>query len=138
MPRKGSVPLGDSRWESQVRKGSLDLAIFAILWGRRCYGLEIIRELKAVAGVELAEGTLYPILLRLTQESLLASDWVDADSGHPRKYYQVSEAGRLRAVQMMHAWDGFAAAMSQLLQPMRKAEHDGKTRTTRQNVRSIG
>ena len=83
----------DSRWESQLRKGSLDLAILAILWERRCYGLEIIRALRADGGVELAEGTLYPILMRLTEESLLESTWVESESGHPRKYYRLTKDG---------------------------------------------
>lgn len=127
-------PLSD--WESQLRKGSLDLAIFAILFGHPCYSLEIIRELKAVAGVELAEGTLYPILRRLTQESLLEAKWVHAaGSSYPRKCYQATEAGRRRAFQMMQAWDGFAAGMSQLLKRLRKTEHGRKTRNIRQKAR---
>jgi PadR family transcriptional regulator PadR len=118
----------DSRWESQLRKGSLNLAILAILWDRRCYGLEIIRELKTVGGMELAEGTLYPVLLRLTQEALVESEWVDADSGHPRKYYRLSQAGRRRAMEMMHAWDGFSAAMSRLTEPIKETANDRKDR----------
>jgi len=123
MPRIASK-LDDSRWESQLRKGSLNLAILAVLWKQRCYGLEIIRELKGVAGMELAEGTLYPVLLRLTQESLVESEWVDANSGHPRKYYRLSKAGRRRAVEMMHAWGEFSAAMGQLVQLMKETAND--------------
>lgn len=96
----------------------------AILWKRRCYGLEIIRELKAVAGMELAEGTLYPVLLRLTQESLVESEWIDANSGHPRKYYCLSTAGRRRAMEMMHSWDEFSSAMCQLTQLMKETAND--------------
>lgn len=135
VPRNSVDPRPDSRWESQLRKGSLDLAILAILWGCRRYGLEIIRELKSSGGVELSEGTLYPILLRLTQESLLECEWVDADSGHPRKYYRLSEAGRCRAIEMMHAWDGFSAAMSQLTQPIRESVNDRKSRNAQPNTR---
>ncbi len=128
VARDSSKRLEHSHWESQLRKGCLDLAILAILWGNRGYGLEIIRELKTGAGVELAEGTLYPILMRLTQESLLESEWVNPDSGHPRKYYRLSETGRRRAVEMMHAWDGFSAAMARLLQSMRVTAHDRNSR----------
>jgi PadR family transcriptional regulator PadR len=132
VPRNAANP-DDSRWESQLRKGSLNLAILAILWKQRCYGLEIIRELKAVADMELAEGTLYPVLLRLKQESLVESEWVDANSGHPRKYYRLSKAGRRRAMEMMHAWDEFAAAMCQLTQLMKEAANDCNGKQARQN-----
>jgi len=107
-------------WETQLRKGSLDLAILATLWDRRCYGLEIIRALRDNAGVELAEGTLYPILMRLTEESLLESKWVESDSGHPRKYYRLTADGRRRATEMQRAWDNFAGAMSHLTDPIRR------------------
>jgi PadR family transcriptional regulator PadR len=138
VARNDSTLGENSRWESQLRKGSLDLAILAILWEHRRYGLEIIRELKAAADVELAEGTLYPILLRLTQESLLHSEWVDADSGHQRKYYRLSERGRRRAIEMMHAWEGFSAAMSQLTQKMRETAHDRNSQNVRPKVRANG
>jgi PadR family transcriptional regulator PadR len=128
----------DSRWESQLRKGSLNLAILAILWERRCYGLEIIRELKNVGGIELAEGTLYPVLLRLTHESLVESEWVDGDSGHQRKYYRLSQSGRRRAMEMMYAWDGFSAAMSRLTKPMRETANERKDRRAHQNARENG
>jgi PadR family transcriptional regulator len=118
----------DSRWESQLRKGSLDLAILAILWERRCYGLEIIRELRANGGVELAEGTLYPILMRLTEESLLESTWVEAESGHPRKYYRLTKDGQRRAIEMIQAWDSFTGAMSNLTSPIRRSLNDGNTK----------
>lgn len=118
MP-SGPPKLDDSRWESQLRKGTLNLAILAILWRGRSYGLEIIRELKSVASMDLAEGTLYPVLMRLTQESLVESQWVESDSGHPRKYYQLTPQGRHRALEMLHAWDAFSAGMSQLTQSMK-------------------
>lgn len=123
MPRNASKP-DDFRWESQLRKGSLTLAVLAILWKQQCYGLEIIRELKAVAGMKLAEGTLYPVLLRLTQESLVESAWVDSHSGHSRKYYRLSKAGRRGAVEMMHAWSDFSAAMYKLTQLMKESASD--------------
>lgn len=112
----------DDRWESQLRKGCLDLAILAILWNRRCYGLEIIRMLESTAGVEIAEGTLYPILMRLAGESLLESAWVAADSGHPRKYYNLTPAGKRRAAEMAKAWDEFSGTMSGLVEPLRRAK----------------
>src|SRR5512138_3381695 len=75
------------RWEAQLRKGTLQLAILASLWGSRLYGLEILRALEARSNLGLAEGTLYLILNRLRAEGLVEAEWVAADSGHSRKYY---------------------------------------------------
>lgn len=109
------------RWGTQLRKGCLDLAILAILWGERLYGLEILRRLEDRAMVEIAEGTLYPILLRLKQEALVESTWVEADAGHPRKYYKLTRLGRQRLLEMSSAWDDFVASISGLLVPSRGA-----------------
>ncbi len=72
-------------WEAQLRKGSLEMAILASLWQSRLYGLEILRSLSEKSQLEVAEGTLYPILSRLKAEGLLQSEWVEAEAGHPRK-----------------------------------------------------
>ena len=109
----------DERWEAQLRKGSLDLALLAVLWKGRLYGLEILRRLQEAAGLELAEGTLYPILMRLKQEGLLKSAWVEAEAGHPRKYYWLTPAGRQRALEMAETWSMFSQSIATLLSPLR-------------------
>jgi len=106
------------KWEAQLRKGCLDLAILACLWDKRLYGLEILRGLEEHSNLVLAEGTVYPILARLKEEALLQSEWVEADAGHPRKYYWLTAAGRQRAVSMGHAWNSFAANLNSLLKPV--------------------
>ena len=106
------------KWEAQLRKGCLELAILASLWEERLYGLEILRLLEENSNLVLAEGTVYPILARLKEEGLLQSEWVEADAGHPRKYYWLTAAGRQKAVSMGHFWNSFAANLSQLLKPV--------------------
>ena len=110
------------RWEAQLRKGCLDLVILAVLWNDRLYGLEILRRLDQIAGLELAEGTLYPILMRLRQEGLLESTWVEAETGHPRKYYRLTRAGRQRTSKMCESWEEFSQGISRLLMPVKEAE----------------
>ena len=110
------------RWEAQLRKGCLDLVILAVLWNERLYGLEILRRLEQVAGLDLAEGTLYPILLRLKQEGLLESTWVEAETGHPRKYYRLTRAGRQRTSKMCESWEEFSQGISRLLMPVKETE----------------
>ena len=53
-------------WEAQLRKGCLEMAILASLWKDRLYGLEILRSLSGSSQLEVAEGTLYPILSRVS------------------------------------------------------------------------
>ena len=84
------------RWEAQIRKGALEMAALASLWQGRLYGLEIIRFLEGQSQLVLSEGTIYPILNRLKAEGMLSSEWVEAEAGHPRKYYSLTEPGRQR------------------------------------------
>jgi PadR family transcriptional regulator PadR len=105
-------------WEAQLRKGCLEMAILASLWQSRLYGLEILRALSEKSRLEIAEGTLYPILSRLKAEGLLDSEWVEAEAGHPRKYYWLTSPGRRRAREMAGAWNEFADKLSVLVQPV--------------------
>ena len=116
--RNSSKQEQDEKWEAQLRKGCLELAILASLWEGRLYGLEILRVLERNSKLVLAEGTVYPILGRLKDEGLLQSEWVEADAGHPRKYYWLTVAGRQRVVAMGHFWDSFAANLNLLLKPI--------------------
>ena len=111
---------GDSpdRWEAQLRKGALEMAALASLWHGRLYGLEIIRFLEANSRLVLAEGTIYPILNRLKTDGLLTSEWVEAEAGHPRKYYSLTPEGRARLRQMAVAWHEFSQGLSRLLEPV--------------------
>jgi PadR family transcriptional regulator PadR len=110
------------RWEAQLRKGALEMAALASLWRGRLYGLEIIRFLETQSRLVLAEGTIYPILNRLRTEALLTSEWVEADAGHPRKYYSLTDAGRERLRLMAAAWMDFSSGLTQLLEPVLEPE----------------
>jgi PadR family transcriptional regulator PadR len=117
---RGQTTDGDSpdRWEAQLRKGALEMAALASLWQGRLYGLEIIRFLENHSSMSLAEGTIYPILNRLKMEGMLTSEWVEAEAGHPRKYYSLTEAGLQRLRQMAEAWTSFSRGLSRLLEPV--------------------
>ena len=110
------------RWEVQLRKGTLELAILASLWSGRLYGLEILRRLADGSRLFVPEGTLYPLLSRLKAEGWVDSEWVEAEAGHPRKYYRLTPSGRRHAAQMARSWSSFAASVDHLLGPLRKEE----------------
>ena len=106
------------KWEVQLRKGSLELAILAALWEERLYGLEILRHLETHSELIVVEGTVYPLLNRLKALGLVESEWVESVSGHPRKYYQLTANGRQRALDMARVWMKFSASMSGLLESL--------------------
>jgi PadR family transcriptional regulator, regulatory protein PadR len=122
-------PLPDpaEKWEVQLRKGSLELAILAALWEGRLYGLEILRNLESGSDLVVVEGTVYPLLTRLRSLGLVESEWVESDSGHPRKYYRLTDAGRQRALAMARIWTRFSASMSSLLAPLSSPAATQKT-----------
>lgn len=114
------LPEPADKWEVQLRKGCLELAILASLWSERLYGLELMRRLAEGSGLIVQEGTVYPLLSRLKAEGLLSSEWVEADAGHPRKYYRLTAAGRRRVTEMARFWQAFSASLDDLLEPVRK------------------
>ena len=108
------------KWEVQLRKGCLELAILGCLWPGKLYGLEILRRLESDSDLVLSAGTVYPLLSRLKAEGLLDSEWVEAEAGHPRKYYRLTAAGRRRALQMAKMWSRFSENLEELLSPLLK------------------
>lgn len=110
------------RWEVQLRKGSLELAVLASLWPGKLYGLEILRALAEGSNLIVPEGTVYPLLARLKNEGWVDAEWVEAEAGHPRKYYQLTPAGRRHAHQLARSWQRFADSMETMLRPLRKGE----------------
>jgi PadR family transcriptional regulator PadR len=108
------------KWEVQLRKGCLELAILGCLWTGELYGLEILRRLARDSDLELSAGTVYPLLARLKADGLLASEWVEAVTSHPRKYYRLTASGKHRAIEMAKAWAQFSATLQSLLSPLLK------------------
>lgn len=113
------------KWEVQLRKGCLELAILASLWGGPLYGLEILRGLESDSDLIVSEGTIYPLLSRLKSLGLVDSEWVESEGGHPRKYYRLTGPGRQRALEMSRVWRQFSSSMSKLLTPLAR-EKAGK------------
>lgn len=75
-----------------MKKGSLEYIILLLISKKQLYVSEIITTLQK-HNLLVVEGTLYPLLSRLKKQGLLKYIWVEAEKGHPRKYYQLSEKG---------------------------------------------
>ena len=102
-------------WQEQLRRGSLDLAILLTVSTGPRYGLAIIQHLEAFTDLVITEGTIYPILGRLTREGLLASEWVEGEAPHARKYYRLTRAGVKRLAEMKDQWRVFADKIGRLM-----------------------
>lgn len=103
-------------WQEQLRRGSLDLAILLTVAGGPRYGLSIIQHLETFTDLVVTEGTIYPILGRLTREGLLEAEWVEGEAPHPRKYYRLTRLGARRLVEMKAAWRSFVAKIERLME----------------------
>lgn len=112
----------DSAWEEQLRRGGLELAVLLSVAPGPRYGLEIIRHLEESTDLIVAEGTVYPILARLTRDGLLAASWTADEGPHPRKYYRLTDRGRRRLRYMSDHWRGFVSKMDRLLEALGDSE----------------
>src|SRR5208282_5145273 len=121
-PRATNDPEPADKWEVQLRKGCLELAILAALWDGKLYGLAILRRLEGDSDLIVSEGTVYPLLSRLKALGLVQSEWVESDAGHPRKYYTLTPAGRHRVCEMAGMWTRFSSSMSRLLASVAKGD----------------
>ncbi|MFN8058083.1 MAG: PadR family transcriptional regulator [Vicinamibacterales bacterium] len=112
-------------WLEQLRRGGLDLAILASLSSGPRYGLSVIQYLESLTDLVVTEGTIYPILGRLTRDGLLAATWVADESPHPRKYYRLTTVGEARLTAMTAEWRAFSRKIDRLLDAARKAQGAG-------------
>lgn len=77
---------------TQYKKGVLNLCVLALLHKRGCYGYEISDVLSQ--HIDIADGTVYPLLRKLKADGLLPTHWQEESGGPPRKYDQLTELGR--------------------------------------------
>lgn len=102
-------------WQEQLRRGGLDLAILLTVSTGPLYGLAIIQHLEHFTDLVVTEGTIYPILGRLTREGLLASEWVEGEAAHARKDYRLTRVGERRLAQMTIEWRAFTDKIGRLI-----------------------
>jgi PadR family transcriptional regulator PadR len=103
--------------ERELKRGSLELIVLHLLSLGEAYGYEIVANLtgRTNGGLEVTDGTLYPVLYRLERAGFVAIRWETPQRGVPRKYYRLTEAGQAELVRLTHEWNTFANAMARLL-----------------------
>jgi PadR family transcriptional regulator PadR len=92
------------RWMPQFRKGLLEFIILLKLQQGTIYGYELAVEIKNLTSIQVAEGTLYPLLNRLKRDGLVTTEWQTAEVGTPRKYYQITDFGVESLNKMKSVW----------------------------------
>ncbi len=99
--------------KAQMRKGVLEYCILSILQHGDAYTSEIISTLKS-AEMIVVEGTIYPLLTRLKNSELLSYRWEESTSGPPRKYYVLTENGKLFLKELDKTWSNLMIAVNQV------------------------
>lgn len=102
------------KWKSQVKKGTLAFIILNVLKVNEFYGYELIEEVKRFTSIEIAEGTLYPLMNRLKKEGLATSKWVEQESGIPRKYYVLTTVGEETLNGMKEYWNDLEVSINKI------------------------
>ena len=103
----------------ELLKGSIDSLLLYLIVQQPMYGYQIIKELegRSKGYFKFKEGTLYPALHRLEKVGLIAGKWQMLPSGQQRKYYHITDKGRLSLVEKMSQWQDYLAAMNLIIQP---------------------
>ncbi len=103
------------KWKSQVKKGTLAFIVLNVLKNNEFYGYELIEEIRKHTEIEIAEGTLYPLMNRLKKEELVSSKWVEQSSGIPRKYYLLTDIGNNTLNEMRKYWDNLENVIKNII-----------------------
>lgn len=98
---------------AQLKKGALELCALALAVRRDRYGYELAQSL--AEQIDIAEGTVYPLLRRLTQEGYFTTYMVESAEGPARKYYRITALGRNYLQSGVNEWRRFAAGVEQIL-----------------------
>ena len=99
---------------TQYKKGVLELCVLALIHKRDCYGYEISEFLSQ--HIEIAGGTVYPILRKLKADGLLTTYLQEKSGGPPRKYYKLTELGRKTYQKDRAEYLKFAQSVKNLLE----------------------
>src|SRR5947208_11240527 len=92
---------------TQMRRGTLQYCVLALLAGEERYGFDLVRALAEVDGMVTSEGTIYPLLSRLRRDGLVESTWRKSKAGPPRRYYRATKTGRAALAQFRREWSRF-------------------------------
>jgi len=96
---------------AQMRRGTLQYCVLALLRHEEHYAFDLVRALAGVDGMVTSEGTIYPLLSRLRRDGLVESEWRESAVGPPRRYYRLTDHGRAALDAFAREWSRFRSAV---------------------------
>jgi PadR family transcriptional regulator PadR len=100
--------------DTEMLKGVLEGIVLAVLATRSAYGYEITANLREQGFADIAEGTIYALLVRIEQRGLVDVEKVPSEKGPPRKVYTLNTQGREQLAEFWTTWGFLAARLEQL------------------------
>lgn len=98
---------------TQFKKGILEMCVLSLVARKDYYGYELIEAISKE--VEISEGSIYPILRRLTQDGFFKTYLEESQEGPPRKYYQITSEGKKASAKLLNEWNLFKKQIENLL-----------------------
>ena len=99
---------------TEMLKGTLEGIVLAILAGQSAYGYEITARLRAKGFSDIAEGTIYALLIRIEQRGFVDVEKIPSEMGPPRKVYSLNAQGREYLDEFWRTWGFLAERLEQL------------------------
>lgn len=97
----------------QFKKGVLELCVLTVLCRKDYYGYELVQTI--ARSIDIAEGTVYPLLRRLTTEGYFTTYIAESNEGPARKYYRITESGRAYQRVLLEEWERFITGVGTLI-----------------------
>ncbi len=98
----------------QFNKGVIEMCVLALVSRRDFYGYELVEAISRK--IEISEGTIYPILRRLTQEKYFSTYLKESTEGPPRKYYRMTDEGHRETDKLLKEWKKFTVDVNTIIQ----------------------
>lgn len=97
----------------QFKKGVLELCVLVLLDKKDRYGYELVQKISNQ--IEISEGSVYPLLRRLTKEEYFTTYLQESTEGPSRKYYKLTDKGRIYLNKLITEWNEFSNGVNQLI-----------------------
>ena len=97
----------------QFKKGVLELCVLVLLDKQDRYGYELVQKISDQ--IEISEGSVYPLLRRLTKEEYFTTYLQESSEGPSRKYYRLTDKGRKYLYELIAEWNEFCSGVNQLI-----------------------
>lgn len=98
----------------QFKKGVLNLCVLVLLDKQDRYGYELVQKISDQ--ISISEGSVYPLLRRLTKEGYFTTYLQESTEGPPRKYYKLTELGRTYLHEQLNEWKSFTNGVNNLIE----------------------